>query len=80
MNLIQSALVAGNRFRVAVALAGAIICQAWASGEASGVLLWEIGKADGGNAEFSLAPNRYHDFRGDGFFVVGRSESGRDWP
>lgn len=43
-------------------------------------LLWEIGRRDGQNAEFALAPGRYRDFRDDGLFVVGRSNSKRDWP
>ena len=44
------------------------------------VLLWQIGKPDNDNREFALAPNRYAEFREDGFFVVGRSEAKRDWP
>ena len=43
-------------------------------------MLWQIGKPDGTNREFFLAPNRYQEFRADGFFVVGQSDSGRDWP
>ncbi|MCU0980254.1 MAG: polysaccharide lyase family protein, partial [Pirellulaceae bacterium] len=43
-------------------------------------LLWQIGKPDNGNAEFALAPNRYAEFRDDGFYVVGKSEPQRDWP
>lgn len=42
--------------------------------------LWEIGKPDNNNAEFALAPNGHAQFRGDGFFVVGESDSRRDWP
>ncbi len=45
-----------------------------------GALVWEIGRADGGNAEFALAPSGYGQYREDGFFVVGRSEARRDWP
>lgn len=43
-------------------------------------LLWQIGKPDNGNAEFALAPNRYAEFRDDGFYVVGKSDPQRDWP
>ena len=43
-------------------------------------LLWQIGQPDHDDREFALAPNRYHEFRDDGFFVVGRSEAKRDWP
>ena len=43
-------------------------------------LLWQIGKPDNDNREFALAPNRYNEFRDDGFFVVGKSEPQRDWP
>ncbi len=42
--------------------------------------LWQIGQPDGANQEFALAPNRSHEFREDGLFVVGRSDSRRDWP
>ena len=45
-----------------------------------GSLLWEIGKSDHDDREFALAPNRYNEFREDGFFVVGQSEPSRDWP
>jgi len=42
--------------------------------------LWRIGAPDDNNAEFALAPNRYSEFREDGFFVVGKSDPKRDWP
>jgi len=42
--------------------------------------LWEIGKADGKNAEFALAPGGYARFQNDGFFVVGNSDPKKDWP
>ena len=42
--------------------------------------LWEIGKADGKNAEFALAPGGYAQFKNDGFFVVGSSDPKKDWP
>jgi hypothetical protein len=41
--------------------------------------LWQIGSIDGGNAEFALAPGDFADFKDDAFFVIGRSESKRDW-
>ncbi len=43
-------------------------------------VLWQIGKADHNNSEFALALKGYNQFREDGFFVVGRSDSKRDWP
>lgn len=43
-------------------------------------VLWQIGRKDGGNAEFALAPGNYAKYRTDGFFVVGRSDPARDWP
>ncbi|HNS20890.1 MAG TPA: polysaccharide lyase family protein [Sedimentisphaerales bacterium] len=54
----------------------------WAQGSSSGdgVTLWEIGKADGGNAEFALAPDGYSRFQSDAFFVVGVSTPKEDWP
>ncbi|HEY3324395.1 MAG TPA: polysaccharide lyase family protein [Planctomycetota bacterium] len=42
--------------------------------------LWEIGKADGKNAEFALAPSDYEKFQDDGFFIAGQSDPKRDWP
>ncbi|MCX5644412.1 MAG: polysaccharide lyase family protein [Phycisphaerae bacterium] len=42
--------------------------------------LWEIGKADHGNAEFALAPGGWAKFKEDGFFVVGSSDPKKDWP
>jgi alpha-mannosidase len=43
-------------------------------------LLWQIGKTDQDDREFALAPGEYQKFQADGFFVVGRSDPGRDWP
>ncbi len=43
-------------------------------------VLWQIGQPDDHNAEFDLAPNRFNEFREDGFFVVGKSNPKRDWP
>lgn len=45
-----------------------------------GRLLWQIGNPDNNNREFALAPKGYSDFRENGFFVVGRSDTKRDWP
>jgi alpha-mannosidase len=50
------------------------------AGAAEPNVLWQIGRPDGGNAEFALAPGDYGKFRTDGFFVVGRSDPSRDWP
>jgi len=50
------------------------------SGGADRATLWEIGQADGGNAEFALAPDGYTRFKGDAFYVVGTSDSKKDWP
>ena len=51
-----------------------------ASAADSQALLWQIGKPDNDDREFALAPNHYDQFREDGFFVVGKSDSQRDWP
>jgi hypothetical protein len=42
--------------------------------------LWQIGKPDHNNAEFSLAPDRSFQFNADGYYIVGRSQSGESWP
>jgi alpha-mannosidase len=54
--------------------------RAFAASEAKQPLLWEIGKADRGNAEFALAPGGWGQFKNDGFFVVGASDAKKDWP
>ncbi len=50
-----------------------------ARGGSAGVV-WQIGASDNSTAEFALAPGRYAEYRAPGFFVVGQSEPGRDWP
>ena len=42
-------------------------------------VLWAIGKADGNNVEFALAPDGWGQYRDDSFFVIGSSELRRDW-
>ncbi|MHB8520553.1 MAG: polysaccharide lyase family protein [Limisphaerales bacterium] len=59
--------------------AGALVSPAWAS-EAARVRFWQIGEANHDDREFALAPDRYQEFRTDGFFVVGQSDPKRDWP
>ncbi len=59
---------------------GAICPRSLGAATSEAPLLWELGKADNHNAEFALAPNRYGEFREDGFFVVGQSDPKRDWP
>ena len=66
-------------------LAGAILVLADATSRPAAAaesrqLLWQIGQPDRDDREFSLAPNRYGQFKEDGFFIVGRSEPLRDWP
>jgi hypothetical protein len=43
-------------------------------------ILWQIGHPGQGNSRFALAPDRWREYRQDGFFVVGRSEEGTCWP
>jgi hypothetical protein len=61
-----------------VLLAGVLASEAEPAQPAT--FLWEIGKPDYDDREFALAPDRYGEFREDGFFVVGKSEAQRDWP
>ncbi len=63
---------------VLVGLACLAQCRGVAQG--TGTLVWQIGKADRDDREFALAPNRFSEFGADGFFVIGRSDSRRDWP
>ena len=67
----------GGRWLGALALASALSA---AAAEPAPNLLWSIGKPDGDDREFALAPGRYTELHEDGFFVVGRSSAGRDWP
>lgn len=60
-------------------LLGLMLVQA-VQGQESAPYLWQIGKPDSDDREFALAPKGYANFKADGFFVVGRSEAGRDWP
>ena len=43
-------------------------------------LLWQIGKPDNDLREFALAPASGTSFVKDGFFIVGKSDAGKDWP
>lgn len=59
----------------------ALLLASWAAafgGEPN--VLWEIGKADGKNAEFALAPKDYAQFQDDGLFIIGQSDPKKDWP
>lgn len=42
--------------------------------------LWQIGVDDHKNAEFSLAPADWAQYKEDAFFVVGESDPHKDWP
>jgi alpha-mannosidase len=68
-----------NRFALLISILFASL-PARAADQASQAPLWEIGKADGSNAEFALAPGGYVRFQNDGFFVVGSSDPKKDWP
>lgn len=43
-------------------------------------LLWRIGLPGGSNGGLALAPEGWKEYREDGFFIVGRSSAGTDWP
>ena len=43
-------------------------------------VLWEVGRSDGSNAEFALAPKDYRQLRDDALFVVGGSDAATSWP
>ncbi len=61
---------------IAGVLGASLVCHAAESAN----VLWQIGKADGNNAEFALAPGGFAQFKNDGLFVVGSSDAKRDWP
>jgi hypothetical protein len=58
--------------------AAALLCPAARAADTAP--LWQIGLPDGNDAEFALAPDGYHQFHDDAFFVVGASEAKQDWP
>lgn len=43
-------------------------------------VLWQIGKSDHDNQELALAPNKYPEYREDGFMIPGRTEARQCWP
>lgn len=43
-------------------------------------LLWRIGDADGSAGEFALSATGYKPFPREGYYVIGRSDPGIDWP
>ena len=48
--------------------------------EPAPALVWEIGARDNSFSEFALAPKNYGQFKQDGLFVVGQSDTRKDWP
>jgi len=54
--------------------------EARPGGDGERKILWQIGEPGGTNAGLALAPERYKEYRDDGFFVVGRSSAGTGWP
>jgi len=48
--------------------------------DAAPKVLWQIGKVDGENSEFALAPMDNEGFKNDGVYVVGVSDTKQDWP
>ncbi|HNQ90525.1 MAG TPA: polysaccharide lyase family protein [Verrucomicrobiota bacterium] len=75
----QRSLARGLRHRVRLGPARLVALLAAVPLSAAG-FLWEIGKPDNDNREFALAPNRYGEFRHDGFIEAGRSAANVDWP
>ena len=46
---------------------------------ADSTVLWQIGEPDGKSAEFALGPDGYRKFQADSYFLVGLSDTRRDW-
>ena len=57
-----------------------MLLTAFSSFAADRQILWKIGKPDGSNDEFALAPGGYAQYQSDAFFIVGQSNAKRDWP
>jgi len=62
------------------AILGLILIGSAACTAAEASTLWEIGRPDGDNREFALAPSGFAQFREDAAFFVGESDPSRDWP
>jgi len=69
------------KLNVLAALAAAVAGM-WipALAEPAPALIWEIGVRDNSFSEFALAPKKYGEFKQDGLFVVGQSDTRKDWP
>ena len=50
------------------------------SASAGDPALWQIGRTGHDNADLALAPDGYAKFKDDALFIVGESDSKRDWP
>jgi len=64
-------------------LAGLLFAGCLAVGVETGrgpQLLWQIGTADNDTREFALAPDQYRQFETGPTFLVGYSDTKRDWP
>lgn len=62
------------------AVFGLSLLWAGCCGAAEYSTLWEIGRPDGDNREFALAPGAYAQFGEAPAFFVGESEPAHDWP
>lgn len=67
-------------FIIAVAVILLILLILRLTFKQTSLLLWQIGNLDKDNREFALAPDRFEEFKRDGLFVVGQSDSRIDWP
>jgi hypothetical protein len=61
------------------ALAALVVCSTYLSAGAT-IPLFELGAPDKSNAEFALGPGGWSEFKSDGLFIVGESDTKRDWP
>jgi predicted alpha-1,2-mannosidase len=73
----------GRRLALLLLLFVAVSCR---HGEQVPAVIWQIGAADRGTAEFALAPDNCQDFLKhdfgweDRFYLIGRSTPAGDWP
>jgi len=72
-----------GQYRGSAGVLGIAIVEllAWAKEhQDSPAVLWQIGQTDEDNAELALAPQGWGQYQSDGFYVVGGSDSKKDWP
>ena len=65
---------------IVVSLLVLIISKAVFGKDKGSMILWQIGSVDKDTSDLAFRPQNYVGFKQTGFFVVGHSDPGKDWP